>query len=151
MITLPETNTKSTCKWMLGRCSFLLGCPIFRGIFVGFWECHLRKMSFVLEKIRCNIQTKNISLPHLIRLFRKPTCLQAKQERVPSYSRGPENLPFESHDPDKLYRYYRVIKCHPLWGVQTMQMYGDFEGFPLSLYLIWVGHIMTPVLHKWDI
>ena len=29
--TLPETNSKSTWKWMVGRLNFLLGWPIFRG------------------------------------------------------------------------------------------------------------------------
>ena len=25
-----------------------------------------------------------------------------------------------------------------------MQMYGDFEGFPLKKCIVWVGNIMTP-------
>ncbi len=31
-----------------------------------------------------------------------------------------------------------VIKF-PIWWDQTMQMYGDFEGFPLLLCIVWVG------------
>ena len=26
-----------------------------------------------------------------------------------------------------------------------MQMYGNFEGFPLKVCIVWVGNIMTPV------
>ena len=31
------------------------------------------------------------------------------------------------------------------WGDQTMQIYGNFEGFPLYKRIVWVGNIMTPV------
>ena len=36
-----------------------------------------------------------------------------------------------------------VMKWNPFWGNQTMRIYGNFEGFPLFLCIVWVGNIMT--------
>ena len=33
---------------------------------------------------------------------------------------------------------------YPFWGNQTIQIYGNFEGFPLKQCIVWVGDIMTP-------
>ena len=35
---------------------------------------------------------------------------------------------------------------YPFGGNQTIQIYGNFEGFPLQQRIVWVGNIMTPVL-----
>ena len=34
---------------------------------------------------------------------------------------------------------------YQFWGNQTIQIYGDFEGFPLWQCVVWVGNTMTPV------
>ena len=34
---------------------------------------------------------------------------------------------------------------YPFWGNQTIQIFGNFDGFPLKP-CVWVGNIMTPVI-----
>ena len=35
---------------------------------------------------------------------------------------------------------------YPFEGNQTIQIYGNFEGFPLQQRIVWVGNILTTVL-----
>ena len=38
-----------------------------------------------------------------------------------------------------------VIKWDPFWGNQTIQIYGNFEGFPPFSALFWVGNTKMEV------
>lgn len=36
----------------------------------------------------------------------------------------------------------------PIWGDQTMEMYGHYQGFPLfNSALVWVGNAVTPAAY----
>ncbi len=43
--SLPETNSKSTCKWMFGIQAFPIGMAYFQGRTVSFRECTLKCLS----------------------------------------------------------------------------------------------------------
>lgn len=46
------------------------------------------------------------------------------------------------------WRKYRGHWMAPIWGDQTMEMYGHYQGFPLfNSALVWVGNAVTPAAY----